>query len=1358
MVFCVSKSGEQGIDRPLIVVDSSRGQNDSRCWYGGQDRPCLTLDLAIEGLLVLSSPTSHPSLFLQEGTYDLSQTVVLDGLGNFVPEFRMIGNNTHVLPDPNVPPPVVVNCSTGTKDSISPGFAFLNIYTSITIEYIWFYGCGALQFSTSQNDKHEFLQFQAGLYFLLCKNIFFNHVWVTNSPGIGVVIYATTGLENSFYSCNFSYNVVSEQSVYPGGGGLYLEFPYCLPANHSSCSTETSMVPSEYVSGSSYYFFECIFSNNSANVLYGNNETFIFPHKKEHIAFGRGGGFSVFFKGEALGNTVRIDRCNFTDNSALWGAGMFAEFQDNSRYNALLVFSSVLQRNVCPHGEDRSGLRTGGGGMRIAYINIDDQHVYGNQMVFEGCIFEHNEAFWGGGVSFSVHVPREHDVAESLNTLNFTNCQWYWNKAQLGAAVDLSVWRPLANQETVEVYFTNTTINSSRHYPFLGSLVGLGAMYINSVPTSFVGYTNFTSNPSTALVATTTVIKFHRSSITYFFDNSGRNGGAIALFGNAVIITYDWAELNFECNTAAVKGGAIYSELAGSHELVSSRSCFIQFQAITKAPDDWTVKFLFTNNTANGKPNSIFTTSVFPCVWGGASGPAHSDKGSKRVFCWNGNGDWWTYEGSTSSDSCSQQIETAPRNFSNYTYNMNIIPGQRVQLPLEIYDDFDRKTNGIILFADVNAEHNDYAMVDNAWKFTSDNSAKLFGVPNKTVLVDFYTVSPRVLHTQMDVTLSPCPPGYYEKNHNRETACVCARKGYNGLIDCTTDADFTANLQLQGSWIGYYKNSTTQMLAGSSPYIFRETISLPKDPHDLDQAMCGNYNRRGVLCGECAEGYGPAISSDVSYLYECVTCTEKDGKYGWLLFILAKILPITILFFILAVCNINLTSGVANSYIFFSQLITTSFGLYAPNSRPYIMYTKFYTLPYAIWNLNFFDAFVPNFCLHRGMKVATVISINYIVAIYPLFLILVAWFVIWLYGRETRHIYRLCKPVHSCYARHRNRWELKRSVTDAFAAFLLLSYAKFLIISGRLLCPQSLYDHNNTVVKTVLFFDGSIGYFEKDHVPYILIAVIVLIVFVFIPPLLLIAYPSKKFHKCLELCNWDTGGKVHQFLNTFYNCYKDGQAPNTHDWRCFAGLYFVLRLIFLFPFYFVFLNWSLVYAIQQILCIIGFLLFAIVRPYKEEFYNNVDTAMFGLLAAINALNSYNLHHAIIGDPSDIIFWIVYILIWCPLVCLLLYLMRYFWKSYDLKSKCCHVLKSYNLTSKCCHIWKRGEPLARNQFSDSIIRLQDEREEGMRREGQNGDNEEGHLQASVQECDYGSTRAYNSYPPYAKRASTRTSKV
>ena len=198
----------------------------------------------------------------------------------------------------------------------------------------------------------------------------------------------------------------------------------------------------------------------------------------------------------------------------------------------------------------------------------------------------------------------------------------------------------------------------------------------------------------------------------------------------------------------------------------------------------------------------------------------------------------------------------------------------------------------------------------------------------------------------------------------------------------------------------------------------------------------------------------------------------------------------------------------------------------------------------------------------------------------------------------------------------------------------------------------------------MLYYDGSIVYFSKEHAPYVIAAVIVLVVFVIFPPLLLLAYPFKIFHKFLTCCTCSAcqlGGKTQLFLYTFYGCYKDGTDPGTRDWRCFAGLYFVLRIVFVVTghiTYYFYPYWGLQYTLQQLVCTVGLLLFALARPYKNESYNRVDIAVFGLFACINAISNFNFY---LGDnykPSPWVFAIVYLLIWAPLIYMLLYLIYF----------------------------------------------------------------------------------------------------
>ena len=46
---------------------------------------------------------------------------------------------------------------------------------------------------------------------------------------------------------------------------------------------------------------------------------------------------------------------------------------------------------------------------------------------------------------------------------------------------------------------------------------------------------------------------------------------------------------------------------------------------------------------------------------------------------------------------------------------------------------------------------------------------------------------------------------------------------------------------------------------------------LPSDPNLLNDTMCGPYNRKGLLCGRCIDGYGPAV---YSFNKKCADCSQ----------------------------------------------------------------------------------------------------------------------------------------------------------------------------------------------------------------------------------------------------------------------------------------------------------------------------------------------------------------------------------------------------------------------------------------------------------------------------------------------------
>ena len=1299
LLFCLLFGGS--LAQPTIYVSQTGGVGNASCWYGGQDRPCSTLDLALEGVQATSNSTWHPWIILEEGNYTLQNTSngVLTG-----PEIADFGMVADTSPEENFPP-VTVTCECGSDCDQGTGFRFVNV-SNITIKGVWFFQCGMLQNSTSCDTStgcDTNLAFQAGLYFILCMDIFFDHVWVTDSPGIGVVIYSSAG-ENTFQHCNFSNNKVNNSEVDLGGGGFYLEFCYCLPDIEGTlikgnCYDNNPYVSDTDNSDATYLFSDCHFTDNNATVVDEINQTFILPRKKYHTAFGRGGGLSIFFKGTAENNNVTVINCHFLQNKALWGGGLFVEFQDDSTENTLRVLSSFFSSNEVENFSETEG--TGGGGVRLGFMYFGDTHVSHNHMLFDNCSFTENVAYWGGGVSF--YTAREQNTSYATNTLGFSNCYWSSNEARLGDAIDLSVWHPVSDGVTVQVSFENITVECHEdRAQKRGSLVDVGTMYIDSIPTTFDGYVNFTLNTHTALAAIAASIDFLDNCVANFMRNHGRNGGAVALFGYAFIRVWGNAQLNFIYNSADLKGGAIFAKSVGEHDLLSSRNCFVRFNNITVTPSEWTATFYFENNTADGKPNAIYTTTTLPCLWGGAYGPSSEDSPDVLPFC----RDNWNYSG----DNCENQIATDPGKFdSSSDYHIEIFPGERKDLSITMFDDFDRDaTDRMVLTAQVKCNiHDDtcttndtvYATVDSTSKYISDNTIKLLGNPNETVTIALYTIDPRVVYTEVYAELLSCPPGFVLDNDSSNGAqCKCG-KGYAGRVNCSQEY-FNSSLVLRGYWMGCVQiNGSNHIVVGDTPYtntLEDHDLQLPSDSDcsNLNEYLCENSNRSGVLCGECIRDNGPVINSP---FYYCTYCLDVKS-YSWALFILTELFPIAILFFILVLFNISLTSGPANAFIFFAQATTSYLFLYTCYRPPFERLRDIYVVLYDISNLNFFDPISAfHYCIWPQMKSIDLVTLEYVAAVFPLVLIILLYSVILLYNRGICPIVCMCRPVHYCLARLRSRWNLQRSMADAFAAFLLLSYTKFTTVSFRLLHPTYLYDDSGRTVETRLYWDGNITLGSIEHAPYITLSVFVLVVFVFLPSALLLLYPFRAFHACIRLITCGrfelTGGKLQLFLNAFYGCFKDGTEPGTYDWRCFAGLYFILRIALAAL---SFLEWGEIqYLVQQILFTVAILLFAMARPYKCELYNKVDTAIFGILATINALNFYNyLLNFHSHETSIPVLIIEYILMWLPLVYLVLFLSHHFWVSYLVQFKKDPPSKTEETNT---HI-----------HDNSIIRLMDER--------------------------------------------------
>ena len=91
--------------------------------------------------------------------------------------------------------------------------------------------------------------------------------------------------------------------------------------------------------------------------------------------------------------------------------------------------------------------------------------------------------------------------------------------------------------------------------------------------------------------------------------------------------------------------------------------------------------------------------------------------------------------------------------------------------------------------------------------------------------------------------------------------------------------------------------------------------------------MCRPLNRKGRVCSECVEGYGPTVMlAGFDIQWQCSNCT--GAWYGIPLFLFLEFFPITLFYlaiFIIVIFQINITSGSITCFIMYSQLLIISF-------------------------------------------------------------------------------------------------------------------------------------------------------------------------------------------------------------------------------------------------------------------------------------------------------------------------------------------------------------------------------------------------------------------------------------------------
>ena len=488
----------------------------------------------------------------------------------------------------------------------------------------------------------------------------------------------------------------------------------------------------------------------------------------------------------------------------------------------------------------------------------------------------------------------------------------------------------------------------------------------------------------------------------------------------------------------------------------------------------------------------------------------------------------------------------------------------------------------------------------------------------------------------------------YPDKINCSDARLLVMKSY-----CVT-FDKKTNLTSAGSCLQTPKYQQTQPLC-----LYHQ---LPRN--SSAELLCKSFNRNGTLCGRCLSDYYPLA---YSFNMTCIHC--ENVHWNWIKYIMAAYLPLTLFYLVILFFRINVTSSYLFPVVYFCQdlampLVLRSLFIVLDTEAndKVLLLTKVVVSMYGIWNLDFFRPVYDGFCL--GIGILPTLALDYVIAVYPLFLMMITYFLITLYDNNYRVVTIMWSPFRKLLSIFKRNWNVRTSLIDAFVTFFFLSNVKFLSVSCDLLQGIKIYklypDHYNYTLG--LYYAADVKYLSRDeHLPYAVLAIVSLFFFVFLPTLILTLYPFSLFQKFLNLFpfRWYI---LHTFVDSFCGCYKNGTQPGTRDYRWFASTFIIIRFCH-FLFYCLFDEIVTPFIVTLSLILLASLVSAL-QPFSSSLshYNAINVVFLLFLAAtLIAGIGWFICHYMAPRYMSLFYILGYFLAAAPIICLFAVIFYWSWK-------------------------------------------------------------------------------------------------
>ena len=485
-----------------------------------------------------------------------------------------------------------------------------------------------------------------------------------------------------------------------------------------------------------------------------------------------------------------------------------------------------------------------------------------------------------------------------------------------------------------------------------------------------------------------------------------------------------------------------------------------------------------------------------------------------------------------------------------------------------------------------------------------------------------------------------CPPGFVPANTSDQHTssaglpCLCSRVWEEPDISHMMKCESNCSGNYLTVFLGHcltYDESKEAFFLGTCPYNSKYVeLVAPQNLSELESVMCKPYKRRGRLCEECMEGYGISVGRSM-HCKKCASTALEMLKY-----LSIQVLPSTVTFLAIMVFNIKLSKSPLNSFVLYSQVVFSviyydpklhKFGQYYGISDSFVSTLASIAMAtYGIFCLDFHYLFhyTSHICFRSPWKGVHILMLKYAEAFYPLVMLLVVYLCVNLHqrnfkplilvGRLTSRVLAYLSPRDSVGMNPAER------IANGLVAFITLAHTKLLFISLNLLIPNQIDEINGTtsVHHRALYFDPTVEYFGREHIPYVVAALVVLSLFVALPILILTLTALRPVTACFRLVLRSKWHAMYYFLEIFQGWFKTGKDGSI-DFRLVAAVFPILKCL-LGAWVLVLTGFTYRGRHIWLACLIIFqgtgLFFAVFRPYRKEAMNMYDSLLLWLLGII----------------------------------------------------------------------------------------------------------------------------------------------